>query len=61
MDEASSKASNPSFAHAARVRVLKRYIDPENSVTGVFKDPAASAAKKEPEVQEQELGVNFFG
>lgn len=63
MDEAGEKASNPSFARAARLRVWNRYMDPESfkSGRGVFKDPMGHVSKTEPEVLEQDLGSDFFG
>jgi hypothetical protein len=61
MDEAGHKASNPTFARAARIRVFNRYIHPEQaSGKGVYKDPVVTV-KSEPEVQERDLGANFFG
>jgi hypothetical protein len=61
MDMASKGASNQIFADSARRRVWNKYMDPQNSTVGVFKDPAAKATKKEPSVQETELGADFFG
>jgi hypothetical protein len=63
MDEAGARASNPAFARAARIRVFNRYIFPgeANSAKGVFKDPAVTVKSKEPEVQEKDLGADFFG
>lgn len=63
MDEVGSKASNPVFANAARLRVLNKYLDPVAAKTGrgVFKDPAATMKKNEPEVLERDLGADFFG
>jgi len=62
MDKAGQTSSNPIFSEAARRRVWNKYIDPENAVVGVYKDPAAAkVSKNEPEVQDEDLGVNFFG
>lgn len=63
MDEVGRKASNPMFANSARLKVLNKYIDPvaAKSGKGIYKDPAATLKKNEPEVLERDLGANFFG
>lgn len=58
---AEQNAPSAKFATSARAQVLNRHLNPGSSA-GVFKDPMASLAPSEKDLQpsEQELGGSFL-